>query len=53
MLYRTCRRNGDTVRKLIDCLIAAVAMRAELPILHADVDFDAIARHTPLRLDTD
>src|SRR6476469_5428125 len=22
-LYRTCRLNGDTVRKLIDCLIAA------------------------------
>ena len=51
-LYRTCRSSGDTVRKLIDCLIAAVAIRAELPILHADADFDAIARHTPLRLDT-
>ena len=49
-LYRTCRRNGETVRKLIDCLIAAVAIRDNVPILHADADFDAIARHTPLRI---
>ncbi len=47
-LYRTCRRNGETVRKLIDCLIAAVAIRANAPVLHADTDFAALARHTPL-----
>ena len=50
-LYRTCRRSGDTVRKLIDCLIAAVAIRADLAVLHADTDFDVLARHTPLHLD--
>ncbi len=50
-LYRTCRRSGDTVRKLIDCLIAAVAIRADIPVLHADADFDVLARHTPLRAD--
>jgi predicted nucleic acid-binding protein len=49
--YRTCRRSGETIRKLIDCLIAAVAIRANVPILHADSDFDVIARHTPLRID--
>ena len=27
-LYRRCRRQGETVRKLIDCLIASTAMRA-------------------------
>ena len=48
--YRTCRRNGDTVRKLVDCLIAAVAIRADVELLHADADFEALARHTPLRL---
>lgn len=48
--YRTCRRNGDTVRKLVDCLIAAVAIRADAELLHADADFEALARHTPLRL---
>jgi predicted nucleic acid-binding protein len=26
-LYRLCRRNGETPRKLTDCLIAAVAIR--------------------------
>ena len=47
-LYRTCRRNGETVRKLIDCLIAAVAVRSNATILHADADFAVLARHTPL-----
>lgn len=50
-LYRTCRRGGDTVRKLIDCLIAALAIRADLPILHADSDFDVLAHHTTLRIE--
>ncbi len=49
-LYRTCRRGGETVRKLIDCLIAAVAIKAGIPVLHADTDFDVLARHTQLRL---
>jgi len=50
-LYRGCRRGGETVRKLIDCLIAAHAVRARIPLLHADADFDVLARHTPLTLD--
>jgi len=45
-LYRSCRRRGETVRKLIDCLIGAVAARHGAPILHADADFDTLARHT-------
>lgn len=49
-LYRACRRDGGTVRKLIDCLIASVAIRAGAPILHADADFDVLARHTALRI---
>jgi len=49
-LYRTCRRGGETVRRMIDCLIAAVAIRADVPILHADSDFDILARHTALRV---
>jgi predicted nucleic acid-binding protein len=50
-LYRTCRRSGETVRKLIDCLIAATAIRAGTPILHADADFAALARQTDLIVD--
>jgi predicted nucleic acid-binding protein len=49
-LYRTCRRRGETVRKLIDCLIGAVAIRAGVALLQADSDFDVLARHTSLQL---
>ena len=49
-LYRTCRRRGETVRRLIDCLIAAVAVREGVPILHADADYEILARHTDLQL---
>jgi predicted nucleic acid-binding protein len=52
-LYRICRRNGETVRKLIDCLIAAVAIRSNVAVLHADADFSALARHTPLIIHPD
>ena len=50
-LYRTCRQQGRTVRKLIDCLIAAVAIRGNVPVLHRDVDFDTLAQHTDLQVD--
>ncbi len=49
-LYRRCRRQGETVRRLIDCLIASTAIRAGAPILHNDADFDVLARHTELRI---
>ena len=49
-LYRVCRRNGETVRKLVDCLIAAVSIRVASPLLHADADFVTLARHTPLTM---
>ena len=48
-LYRHCRRNGETVRKLIDCLIGAVAIRVDASLLHADSDFATLARHSVLR----
>jgi predicted nucleic acid-binding protein len=47
-LYRACRRGGKTIRKLPDCLIAAVAIRTGAKLLHRDGDFDAIALHAPL-----
>ena len=51
-LYRTCRRGGSTIRRLPDCLIATVAMRAGAELLHLDSDFDEIARHAPLAIAT-
>lgn len=50
MLYRQCRQKGETVRRLLDCLIAAVAIRHDVPVLHSDADFEALARHTELRV---
>ena len=49
-IYRACRQRGHTVGNHIDCLIAAVAIRTRLPILHADGDFETIAMHTPLAI---
>lgn len=50
-LYRLCRRRGETIRSLTDCLIAAVAIRADVAVLHHDRDFTVLARHTTLRID--
>lgn len=49
-IYRTCRWHGDTPRNLSDCMIAAVAIHHEIPLLHDDRDFDLIARHTELQV---
>ena len=49
-IYRLCRTAGDTVRRMLDCLIAVPAIRAGVPVLHADRDFDVIAHHTPLEV---
>ncbi|KAA0235326.1 MAG: Ribonuclease VapC11 [Acidimicrobiales bacterium] len=48
-LYRQARRAGFTVRRTLDCLIAAVCLRERAPLLHADADFDRLAECTPLR----
>lgn len=49
-VYRELRQRGVTVRSSVDALIAAVAIRLDLPVLHRNRDFAAIGRHTPLRL---
>ena len=49
-LYRRCRRAGQTIRALTDCLIAAVALRVGLPVLQLDRDFEVISRHCELRI---
>ena len=42
-LFHRCRASGVTPRGLIDCVIAAVALRRELPLLHNDRDLAFIA----------
>ena len=49
-IYRSCRSVGVTPRGLIDCMIAAVAIRSGAELLTADHDFAAIARVVPLQL---
>lgn len=48
-IYLAVRRQGRTVRSLVDCLIAAVALRHDVALLHKDADYDAIASCLPLR----
>ncbi len=45
--YRAARAHGKTVRKLIDCLIAVVAVRTGAVLVHRDRDFDALAAALP------
>jgi hypothetical protein len=47
-LFDRCRRGGETIRSPNDCLIAAIAIRHEVPVLHRDRDFDTLSRHTGL-----
>jgi predicted nucleic acid-binding protein len=42
-LFHTARQRGVTVRGVTDCLIAAMAIRLQLPILHHDQDFARLA----------
>jgi predicted nucleic acid-binding protein len=46
-LYRATRQRGCTVRSMIDCLIAAVAIRTGITVLHRDRDFDVLAETAP------
>ncbi|MDQ6621218.1 MAG: PIN domain-containing protein [Pseudomonadota bacterium] len=46
-LYFDCRRAGLTVRSSNDCLIAQVALEHDVPLLHDDRDFQAIAEVAP------
>ena len=47
-LYRAARRQGLTVRSSVDCLIAACALRHDLPVLHRDRDYELLSRVSPL-----
>lgn len=48
-IYRELRWRGVTIRSQIDALIAAVAIRLDVPVLHRDRDYEQIAKRTSLR----
>ncbi len=41
-IYRRCRREGKTVRKTIDCIIAAIAIEHGATLFHNDKDYEKI-----------
>ena len=50
-LYRSARKNGFTIRKSTDCLIAAIALEQDAMLVHNDRDFLALAQVvSPLRV---
>jgi predicted nucleic acid-binding protein len=49
-LYRSLRRRGITIRKPIDCMIAAVAIEHNIPLLHNDRDFDPMEKNWGLKV---
>lgn len=46
-LFRRARRKGHTI---LHCLIAAVCIREQVPLLHDDADFDRIADVSDLQV---
>ncbi|CAI2716873.1 type II toxin-antitoxin system VapC family toxin [Nitrospina watsonii] len=49
-IYRDCRKQGKTVRKTVDCLIAAICLEHDLILFHKDRNFDHIADCTELKV---
>ena len=47
LVYRAVRARGGTVRKLLDCLIAVVALRTGATLVHRDRDFDVLGAALP------
>lgn len=50
LIQLMCRRKGETVRSTMDCLIAAITLREQRPLLAVDRDFEVISRHVGLPL---
>lgn len=48
-IHRACRLAGEPVPH-VDCLVAAAAIAADASVLTGDRDFQALERHTELRL---
>lgn len=49
-IYRKLRKQGITIRKTNDCIIAATALEHHCQLLHNDKDFKPIAKHYSLKV---
>ena len=47
LLFARCRWQGITVRSPMDCVVAACALEADMPLLALDRDFSGICRIEP------
>lgn len=47
-VYWATRSTGHQPRSLIDCLVAALTLRAGVPVAHRDIDYEHIGRATGL-----
>lgn len=50
-LFRASAANGHPIRSMADCLIAAIAIRRDVPLLHQGRDFTFLTEISPLRLE--
>jgi predicted nucleic acid-binding protein len=48
-INRKLRKQGITIRKTNDCIIAATALEHHCQLLHNDKDFAPIAKHYSLK----
>jgi hypothetical protein len=48
-IYFELRQQGFTVRSMLDCCVAVVALEHDLTLLHNDRDFETIATVRPLK----
>jgi predicted nucleic acid-binding protein len=48
-IYSSLRLRGITIRKTLDCMIAAVAIEHQVPLLHHDRDFEPIEKYCGLK----
>jgi predicted nucleic acid-binding protein len=49
-IFRDCRKKGKTIRKTVDCVIAAICIEHNLILFHKDSDFDRIGECTGLKV---
>lgn len=51
-IYRSCRKEGKTIRKSIDCLIASICINNDLTLFANDKDFRYISECFELKVYT-
>lgn len=52
-IYQGLQRKDIRIRSIVDCLIAATAIETGASVLHKDRDFDYIAKHYPVMVETE